>query len=131
VVSGSAAGDELDPRIAEELGDLCRRMARASDAVGRLGRSDFAILAPATGDAGAVRLAERLRDGAHIASVADHADSLAFEIRAGYCAYQDFSQSPVDAVELLLRAATALRHVRASDPAGISAYQNVPALSVQ
>ena len=53
------------------------------------------------------------------------------EIRAGYCAYQDFSKSPVDAVELLLRAATALRHARASGDARISGYQEVPAHAVQ
>ena len=119
--------DELDPRVAEELGDLCRRTARASDAVGRLGRSDFAIIAPATDDAGAVRLAERIRDGAHSTGFS----SVSYEVRAGYCAYQDFSQSPVDAVEMLLRAATALRHVRGSDATGISAYRNVPAHAVQ
>lgn len=128
--TGGTGGDELDPRMAEELGDLCRRTARASDAVGRLGRSDFAILAPATGDAGAIRLAERLRDGANTATFGS-ATSMTYAIRAGYCAYQDFSQSPVDAVELLLRASTALRHVRSSDPSGISAYHNVPAHSVQ
>jgi diguanylate cyclase (GGDEF)-like protein len=122
--------DELDPRIAEELGELCRRTARASDAVGRLGRSDFAILAPATGESGAIRLAERLREGASNA-VMELATPVSYEVRAGYCAYEDFSQSPVDAVELLLRAATALRHVRPSDPTGISAYHNVPAHSVQ
>jgi PleD family two-component response regulator len=129
--SGELGADELDPRVAEELGDLCRRTARCSDAVGRLGRSDFAILAPATDDAGAVRLAERLREGAAI-TMFSSADSVAsYDLRAGYCAYQDFSKSPVDAVELLLRAATALRHVRAQDGALISAYQDVPAHSVQ
>jgi PleD family two-component response regulator len=130
-VAGEEGADELDPRVAEELGDLCRRTARCSDAVGRLGRSDFAILAPATDDAGAVRLAERLREGAAI-SVFSSSESIGnYELRAGYCAYQDFSKSPVDAVELLLRAATALRHVRAQDGSLISAYQDVPAHSVR
>ncbi len=130
-VTASVAGDsgleDLDPRLAEEIGDLCRRTARSSDAVGRLGRSDFAILAPATDNAGAIRLAERLRDGASLTPLnTEH-----YEIRAGYCAYQDFSKSPVDAVELLLRAATALRHVRSSEGSRISAFHDVPAHSVQ
>ena len=127
--SGIGENDELDPRVAEELGDLCRRTSRASDAVGRLGRSDFAILAPSTDDAGAIRLAERLR----IAVMAMFGSSsyVTLELRAGYCAYEDFSRSPVDAVELLLRAATALRHVRSQDGSAISAYQDVPAHSVQ
>lgn len=127
-VVGDGGGDELDPRLAEEIGDLCRRTTRSSDAVGRLGRSDFAILAPATDDAGAIRLAERLREGAARTTFRSPEP---YEIRAGYCAYQDFSKSPVDAVELLLRAATALRHVRATEGSGISGYHDVPAHSVQ
>jgi PleD family two-component response regulator len=127
-VAGESGIEDLDPRLAEEIGDLCRRTARSSDAVGRLGRSDFAILAPSTDDAGAIRLAERLRDGALLTApnATDH-----YEIRAGYCAYEDFSKSPVDAVELLLRAATALRHVRSSEGTRISGFHNVPAHSVQ
>ncbi len=127
-VDGEITVDGLEPRLAEEIGDLCRRTARSSDAVGRLGRSDFAILAPSTDDAGAVRLAERLREGAALASLSGSAN---LEIRAGYCAYQDFSKSPVDAVELLLRAATALRHVRVAEGTGITGYHDVPAHSVQ
>jgi PleD family two-component response regulator len=125
---GEGGAEELDPRLAEEIADLCRRTTRSSDAVGRLGRSDFAILAPATGDAGAIRLAERIREGAALTTFSTPA---AYEIRAGYCAYQDFSKSPVDAVELLLRAATALRHVRTSEGSGISGYHDMPAHSVQ
>ena len=132
-ISGELGADDLDPRVAEELGDLCRRTARSSDAVGRLARSDFAILAPATDGAGAVRLAERLREGAAV-TMFGSADSIgSYELRAGYCAYEDFSKSPVDAVELLLRAATALRHVRSNQEGAshISAYQDVPVNSVQ
>lgn len=125
--AGATNGDELDPRVAGELGELCRRTARASDAVGRLGRSDFAIIAPATDDAGAVRLAERIREGANATGLG----AASYEVRAGYCAYDDFAQSPVDAVEMLLRASTALRHVRGSEISDIGAYQNVPAHAVQ
>ncbi len=119
-------GDDLPPRVAEELADLCRRTARASDAVGRLGRSDFAIIAPMTDDAGAVRLAARLREGAALAALREDG-ATRFELRAGYCAFGDFSQSPVDAVEMLLRAATALRNGRSGEHAAISAYQDIPA----
>ena len=127
LAGANQGGEELDPRLAEEIGELCRRTARSSDAIGRLGKTDFAILAPATDAAGAIRLAERLREGA----LASLGGNEAHEIRAGYCAYQDFSTSPVDAVELLLRAATALRHARASEEARISGYQEVPAHAVQ
>ncbi|HEX6315077.1 MAG TPA: response regulator [Gemmatimonadaceae bacterium] len=126
-IPGEPSGD-LDSRLVEEVGDLCRRTARSSDAVGRLGRSDFAILAPATDATGAVRLAERLREMGANASLGG---SSQYEVRAGYCAYQDFSKSPVDAVELLLRAATALRHVRSTEGSRITGYHDVPTNPVQ
>jgi len=128
VTTAGTAGEDLDPRLADEISELCRRTARSSDSIGRLGRSDFAILAPATDAAGAVRLAERLRERAAL-NAAENSDH--FDIVAGYCAYQDFSKSPVDAVELLLRAATALRHARGSEEARISGYHDVPATAVQ
>ena len=127
---GIEGPDELDPRVAEELGDLCRRTARSSDAVGRLGRSDFAVIAPATDAAGAVRLAERLREGASLTPFSDTRIAGRYEIRAGYCAYPDFSRSPVDAVEMMLRAATALRHVRASTGPAVTAYDDLPVQAV-
>jgi hypothetical protein len=36
-------------------------------------------------------------------------------VRAGYSAVADFAESTVDAVELMLRAATALRHTRVAE----------------
>lgn len=130
VVAPGAKDDEVEPRVAEELGELCRRTARSSDAVGRLGRADFAIIAPATDSAGAVRLAERLRDGATITPFSDTRIAGRFVVQAGYCAYADFSQSPVDAVEMMLRAASALRHVRSAGHGAIGAWEDVPQRAV-
>jgi hypothetical protein len=48
-------------------------------------------------------------------------------VRAGYCAVPDFAESSVDAVELLLRATTALRDLK-RDPDGetVRAFEQVP-----
>jgi hypothetical protein len=71
------------------------------------------VIAPATEAQGAVRMVERLGDILERAPVrADGAQRL--RMRAGYCAVPDFASSPVDAVEMLLRATSALRHLRAS-----------------
>lgn len=119
--------DELDPRVAEQLSELCRRGTRSSDAVGRLGRSEFAIVAPTTDDAGALRLVERLRKAVESTSFLIGDSPFRFKVRAGYCAVRDFSTSAVDAVEVLLRASTALRHARTSDsPQTITAFEDVP-----
>ena len=47
----TAAGESPDEevqRIAEQVGQLFKRAGRASDAIGRLGHSEFAVIAPAT-----------------------------------------------------------------------------------
>ena len=65
-----ATADDVVSRVTEQLGGLLRRTGRTSDAVGRLGRTEFAIIAPATEAIGAHRLAERVRaavDAEHIA----------------------------------------------------------------
>lgn len=127
-----SASDDLDPRVAEQLGDICRRSARSSDAVGRLGRAEFAIIAPATDREGALSLAERLRETVESSSFAVGEATRRYKVRAGYCAVPDFAKSSVDAVEVLLRAATALRHVRTSPtPRSISDYEDVPGRFVQ
>jgi hypothetical protein len=47
-------------------------------------------------------------------------------IRAGYCAVPDFAESSVDAVELLLRATTALRDLKGGgDGERIRAFEQV------
>lgn len=119
--------DELDPRAAEQLSDVCRRTARSSDAVGRLGRSEFAIIAPETDDQGAICLIERLRGVVESSAFPAGDRTIRFKVRAGYCAVADFATSSVDAVELLLRASSALPHVRTSEaPREITAFEDVP-----
>lgn len=122
--------DELDPRLAVELGDLCRRTARASDAVGRLSRSEFAIIAPATGDRGAMRLAERVREVVLGTELGTTGVGVRLSCRAGYCAFPDFSAAPVDAVEMMLRASTALRHARIPEAPAV-AYADVQGPAVR
>ncbi|MBC7789151.1 MAG: response regulator [Anaerolineae bacterium] len=111
VVVGSDRGTEDSMvSIVEQLGALMRRTGRASDAIGRLGQSEFAIIAPGTEASGAIKLVERLR--ASVESTSTQVGERAMRIRAGYSAVPDFADSSVDAVEVLLRATTALRYLR-------------------
>lgn len=123
-----ASADELDARIAEHVSDVCRRMARSSDAVGRLGRAEYAIIAPSTDPDGAVRLVERLREQVEAAPLVVGGESYHVRFKAGYSAVANFAQSSVDAVELLLRAASALRQARG--PEAVHASLNHDALEL-
>lgn len=107
-----AESEDVGDRLAEHVGQVFRRAGRVSDAVGRLGVNEFAVIAPATGADAARRMVERLHasfDGTAV-TVAGAAQPV--RLRAGYCAVDDFADSDADAVELLLRATTALRDLR-------------------
>ena len=108
---GDLAPEEAE-RVAERVGQVFRAAGRSSDAVGRLGPGEFAIIAPATGADGALRLVERIGDSIEANPISVRGGDRRVRVRAGYCAVPDFSAASVDAVELLLRATTALRELR-------------------
>ena len=106
------ATDDVAREVAEHLAAVCRRSGRVSDAIGRLGHTEFAIVAPATEAAGAVRLVERLQRELAASPLHAGGRERSIHLRAGYCAVDDYAESSVDAEEMLLRAASALRHLR-------------------
>jgi len=83
----------------ERLGAAFRRAGRGSDVLGRLSQDEFVVVAPATGEAGARRLAERLTG-----VLAADLESLGVRLRTGVTAVEDASESRVDEEELLARA---------------------------
>lgn len=103
--------DEIE-QLADEIGQRFRRHSRSSDAVGRLGRGEFAVIAPATDPEGAVRLVERLGVQVEALPISFGGQERPVRLRAGYCAVPDFADSSIDAVEILLRATSALRDLR-------------------
>ena len=100
------ADEAVLEEVAEQVGRVFREAGRSSDAVGRLVHGEFAVIAPTTGHDGAVRLAERM---GRTVEKAFEQSGAPVTLRAGYSAVDDFGTSEFDAVELLLRATTALR----------------------
>lgn len=126
------AGAEEQPddefiRMSDQIGQLFRRSGRVSDAIGRLGQAEFAVIAPATGSEGALRLIRRLGAAVEATPIPVRGGERTLRVRAGFCAVPDFAESSVDAVELLLRATTALRDLK-RDPDGetVRAFEQVP-----
>jgi two-component system, cell cycle response regulator len=121
-----APGEEL-LRLSDQVGVVLRQSGRVSDAIGRLGPTEFAVIAPATGAEGAVRLVNRLSGAVEATRIPVRGGERAVHVKAGYCAVPDFAESSVDAVELLLRATTALRDLRrGGDEGRIRAFEQVP-----
>jgi diguanylate cyclase (GGDEF)-like protein len=115
-------------RMSDQVALLFRQVGRASDAIGRLGMAEYGVIAPATGPEAAVRLARRLGGAVESSPVPVRGGERTFRLRAGYCAVADFAESSVDAVELLLRATTALRDLKREGSTGerIRAFDQVP-----
>jgi diguanylate cyclase (GGDEF)-like protein len=124
--SGDDTPEEEVLRMSDQVGAVFRQVGRVSDAIGRLGPTEFAVIAPATGADGAVRLVNRLGGAVEATKIPVRGGERSVRIRAGYCAVPDFAESSVDAVELLLRATTALRDLKGTgDGDRIRAFEQV------
>ncbi len=119
--------DEEAERMSDQVGLLFKHAGRASDAIGRLAPTEFAVIAPCTGPDAALRLVRRLGGAVEASPIPVRGGERCVRVRAGYCAVADFAESSVDASELLLRATTALRDLkREKDGERVRAFDQVP-----
>jgi PleD family two-component response regulator len=88
------------------MAEVLRATGRRSDAIGRVGPGEFAVIAPGTDRGGAVLLAERL---ARAVARASGDAAPAPGLRAGYDAVGNARYTPIEPKNLLARATTALR----------------------
>jgi diguanylate cyclase (GGDEF)-like protein len=100
--------DSGGSKIVRELAHVLIEQTRDSDSVGRVGQSEFVVLAPETDVRGALRLAERLTEAAEHTVAAETGQPLL--VRAGCYAVSNFRDAALDPVEMMTRATLALRH---------------------
>ncbi len=118
-------------RIANDVGRLLAEEARGSDVVGRIGASEFAILAPMTERAGAVELVERLRDRvAAMPVLSGEGRQARITLRAGLATLTQPALELRDGADLLGRAAAALRYAQSSRATDVRSYDEVPSTFV-
>jgi len=111
------ANEDAESTLSRGVTEL-RSAARRSDILGRLGPAEFAVLAPGTNASGARRLAERLAEVVQNTAPGCTA-------RCGYDAVENVGSAPIEPVQLLVRAAAAVR-VGREEPAapGVGAGSN-------
>ena len=102
-----------DRAIAAAVSRVCQDSARLSDAVGRVGPNEYAIIAPGASEAGAERIVARLRNSFESAPVRIDDRDQRFRFTASVAAVTNLADSAVDTMELLYRATTTLRQSRA------------------
>lgn len=94
----------------ERLAKALRESGRVSDAIGRLGPTEFAVIAQGTDASGAVRLAERLAQALEVGAAEGR-----FKMRmaAGFDAVANYHDAPIEPSDMLVRATMAMRLSRA------------------
>ena len=124
IASGKPSLRTQSGSVAEQLGAILRGVVRGSDAVGRLGQAEFAIVSVGTESAGMAALARRIQRVVDDSRVDLESTSSVLRVSAGYYAVDDFANAAVDPAEVLVRATTALREVRGARVSGeIREYQ--------
>ena len=117
--SAPAAGPSLARRVQALTG-----AARLSDVIGRLSGSEFAVLAPGTDAAGARRLAERLAASLASITAGEPPDGRsAPRVRCGYEAVSNVGYAPIEPVDLLVRAAAAVRTGKADSDSWLRRFE--------
>jgi diguanylate cyclase (GGDEF)-like protein len=111
-VAEDTDGPELEAAVAH-VGAVLQEASRASDIIGRVGRAEFAVLAPSTGEEGARQLARRLSAIVEATPRLDGGDREVVRLRTGVAAVADYAEAALDAEELLVRAVASIRDGRA------------------
>jgi diguanylate cyclase (GGDEF)-like protein len=96
--------------IVAQLARALREGGRVSDAVGRLGPTEFAVITQGTDATGALRLAERLAKGLH---AGDRDEQSQTRVVAGFDVVPNYHEAPTDPSDMLARATKAMRESRA------------------
>jgi PleD family two-component response regulator len=105
----SDPGVSRDPiRVESQLASSLLAACRLSDAVGRLGEGEFAVVAPHTDQSGASALAQRILQ-------VFPAEEAGIQLRAGVYSAHRSKKDPVLSVDLLSRATAALRKAQTGD----------------
>jgi PleD family two-component response regulator len=123
--TGAALAEEDIVRAMQLLAKALKSTGRVSDAIGRLGPTEFAVVAPETDADGVVKLAERLAEA--VLKQGNGAGGSEIKLRAGYDAVPDVHATPLDPVDLLVHATSALRTSRGERSAAwIQRFERVP-----
>jgi diguanylate cyclase (GGDEF)-like protein len=102
------AGDVAAAAILRSVQAL-QSTGRLSDVLGRLGPTEFAVIAPSTDPTGALRMAERLVRAIRESTTAAGDRLPVQQVRVGYEAVSNVGYAPIQPVDLLVRASAALR----------------------
>ncbi len=103
--SAEAAVTAAVTHIAKTL----RVSGRAADAIGRLGPTEFGVVAQGADAAGVVKLVQRLVESLESGALESGGTVPRFKVRAGYDAVPNYYEAPIEPEDMLVRATIAMR----------------------
>jgi diguanylate cyclase (GGDEF)-like protein len=109
----TGTGGDLTVDLVRRVGRVMKATGRRSDAIGRVGPTEIAVVAPGTDAGGALNLAVRFRHAIQTGGTKEAGPSPGFALRAGYDAVGNVRYTPIESHQLLARAARALQLAKA------------------
>jgi diguanylate cyclase (GGDEF)-like protein len=109
----TGTGGETTAELVRRVGRVMKATGRRSDAIGRIGPTELAVVAPGTDASGAHNLAVRFRQVIQASETAEAGAWPGFALRAGYDAVGNVRYTPIESQQLLARAARALQLAKA------------------
>ena len=103
--SAEAAVTAAVTHIAKTL----RVSGRTADAIGRLGPTEFGVVAQGADAAGVVKLVQRLVESLESGAQESGSAVPSFKVRAGYDAVPNYYEAPIEPEDMLVRATIAMR----------------------
>jgi diguanylate cyclase (GGDEF)-like protein len=106
-------GGETTAELVRRVGRVMKATGRRSDAIGRVGPTELAVVAPGTDAGGALNLAVRFRHAIQAGGTGEPGAWPGYALRAGYDAVGNARYTPIEPQQLLGRAARALQLAKA------------------
>jgi GGDEF domain-containing protein len=107
---------KLQQSATEYIAAVCRRVSRTSDVIGRISKTELAIIAATTSRTGAEQYVQRLTAAVGAGPLVVGGAVHTVRLRAGISSIPDFSVAPADAFEPLYRALVTMRREQPSRP---------------
>jgi PleD family two-component response regulator len=114
IADGGNGGGTVTGPLVQHVAAICRRRARGSDVLGHLSETELGLIAPATSARGAIWIVRQLRALVETQPFDSAGTLRAITLRAAYCATLKRGSKSINVMDMLLRAASAMREQPAS-----------------
>jgi len=111
----TAASEAAVAAAVTHIAKTLRAAGRVADAIGRVGPTEFGVVAQGADADGVVKLAQRLVKSLEAGAQESGGSIPSFRVRAGYDAVSNYHEAPIEPEDMLVRATIAMRMSQSDD----------------